>query len=227
VADQPDTNRQIARVASELDRPADAAQETPLSPDIPPDRTRKFRTVNFSRMRTRWPKEDGIVIAEIQAQVTRELDDRFKQALDVRNRIWLCVRLPLLRNGEPVLGTYGYPQWECHPNGVPVEDWSQLTDRQRDDFIHEISIWMYEWELAGVELWSQAMYAKGKWEETFAIGYLAPQGRLTIDDRTQEGTYASVEERYHAIYLSTLSRGADAIIRSMKLLVSTLENTRR
>ena len=222
-----DQARQVARAAGELDRPADAAQEAPLAPDIPPDRTRRFRTVNFSRMRTRWPQEDGIAIAEIQAQVERELNDRFKQAIDVRNRIWLCVRLPLLRDGEPVLGTYGYPQWESHPNGTPVEDWSQLTDRQRDDFIHEIAIWMYEWELAAVELWSQAMYAKGKWEEQFAIGYLAPPGKLTIDDRTQEGTIVSVEERYHAIYLSTLSRGADAIVRAMKFIATVLERTQR
>lgn len=224
--DEEKANRQIARVKGEMDRPFDASAEQPLEPDIPPDRTRRFRSVNFSRMRTRWPADDKADIDFILGQVERELQERFKNAFDVRDRIWLCVRVPLMRDGEVLADAFDRPQWERHENGTPVEDWSQLSDRQRDDFIHEIAVWMYEWELTGVKLWTEAMYGKGKWESVFASGYLNSPGR-TIDDRTQEGTNGSMEERYHAIYLSALSRGGDAIVKSMDRIMRVLERTQR
>ena len=225
---QPDdqAKQQIDRVLGEMERPFDAAAEAPLTPDLHPDRTRRFRSVNFSRMRTRWPADQQADIDFILAQVERELQERFKNAFDLRSRIWLCVRIPQMQGDEVLADIHGNPKWECHPNGTPVEDWSRLGDRQRDDFIHEVSVWMFEWELESVKAWTEAMYGKGGWEGVFASNYLNSPGK-TIDDRTQEGTHGSMEERYHAIYLSALSRGGDAIVKSMDRILRTLERTAR
>jgi hypothetical protein len=226
-AREPRHRAQITRIHNESERPADAAAEPPLEPDVHPDRTRQFRTTSFSRMRLEWGPEDKIKIEEIHVVAERILKAKFAVAYDLRNRIWLSVRIPLMRDGEVVPGADGYPQWESHPNGSPVEDWGLLGDRERDQYLHEVTTHLFEWEQDAVKLWAEAMYAKVEWEQAFAGGYLAPTGRLTIDDRTQMGHNSSAEQRYFAIFRSALSRHADALIRSMKALEVLLSRTAR
>jgi hypothetical protein len=225
--DQDKGRRQIERVLRDAEQPADATREGPLAPDIPPDRSRQFRHVNLSRMRLAWGPEDAIRVEEIQQLARRQVETRFAVALDVRDRILLCVRIPLTEDGEIVPGANGRPQWETHPNGQPVEDWSRLTDEQREGFLFEIITHLFEWEQDAVNLWAEAMYAKVEWEQAFAGGYLAPTGRLTIDDRSQMGHNSSAEQRYFAVFQSALSRRADAVVGSMKALARVLESTRR
>ena len=213
-----DDNKQIVRVLGESDQPANSTDEKPLAPDIHPDRTRQFRSVNLSRMRTEWSsKDDVIIMEEIKLRAEKLLKERFAAAFSLRDRIQLCVRS---------LGPDNQT-WETHEDGTIAEDWTQLRDEQRDDFLYTISVNLFEWEMAAVEMWREAMIAKAQWEQAFARGYLSPEGRYTIDDRTQAGHYDSDQERYHAIFLSSLSRGADAIVRSMTFLANTLERTRR
>ena len=71
------------------------------------------------------------------------------------------------------------------------------------------------------------MFAKGAWEEAFADAYVAGNGRLTIDDRTQRGHQASIERRYFGIFQAMLSRRADAIIRSMERLEELMMRSTR
>lgn len=219
---------QIARVLSESETPDDRTQELPLHADPPPDRTRQFRHTNFSRMRTEWGADDKVQIEDIHHLARQVLEARFAVAYDVLDRLWLCVRSPRIGpGGELVPGANGRPQWETHPNGSPVEDWSQLTDRQREDFIFEITTHLFEWEQESSILWTEAMYAKVRWEQAFASGYTAPTGRYTIDDRTQMGHMGSANERYFGIFEAALSRRAEALVRSMSRIVHILEKTWR
>jgi hypothetical protein len=210
-------NKAIIRVLGEAERPADAAAEGPLAPDIHPDRTRQFRSVNLSRMRTQWPNADVIIMDEIKLRAAKLIEEKFATAFSLRNRILLCVRS---------LGPDNQ-SWEKNEDDTIAEEWALLSDSQRDDFLYSISVNLFEWELTAVELWHEAMVAKAQWEQAFAQGYLSKEGRYTVDDKTQEGHYASVEERYQAIFLSSLSRSADAVVRSMTHLSNVLERTRR
>lgn len=218
---------QLLRVLGEADQPADAARETPLTSDPPPDRKRTFRSVNLSRMRTEWPEEDQPVVAIVKARADKELHDRFAEVFALRDQIRRCVRVAKLVGGSPIADAEGNPIWETDEDGVVVEDWTLLSDQQRDHFIYTIQTYSFDWDQAAVAMWHEAMLAKVQWEQAFARGFLEPQGRYTVDDKTHEGHYASDLERYHAIYLSALSRGADAIVRNMAGLQATLERTRR
>ena len=227
-ASDADARRQVERVLGELERPADPAAEQPLIPDPHPDRTRQFRTTSLSRMKTEWGPEDRIRIEEIHARSDRVMRSRFAQAYDILNRLWLVVRLPLLNpDGSLIPGADGFPQWESHPNGSPVEDWSLLTDRDREQFLFEITTHLFEWEQEAGRMWSESMYGKAGWEGAFAAGYLGPTGRLTVDDRTQRGHQDSLEDRYLGIYLAALSRRAEALVRSLARVAQTLKDTMR
>lgn len=221
-------SQQAARVLAAIDSPEDPAAEAPLAPDIPPDRTRQFRSVNFSRMRTKWGEEDRAAMDHIQFEARRIMEASFPVALDLLERLWMCVRIPLTdEDGNVIPGPNGRPRWESHPNGTPVEDWTLLTDRERANFIFEITTHLAEWRQQAVMLWTEAMYAKGDWEQAFAHGYIDAQGtKLTIDDRTQRGHLAGVERRYFAIYQSALSRHADALVRSLEKVAEVLQNTK-
>lgn len=223
--------RQISRVIAESEQPVDPSKEEGVTPDLhgSPDRTRMFRTTNFSRMRTQWGPEDAIRLQELNRLSDQLLEQHFAVAIDLRNRVLLCVRVPKRdpATGELIPGVRGEPQWECHPNGMPAEDWTLLGDRQRDQFIAEITMHVYEWEQEAVSLWAESMYSKVEWEQAFASGYLGPDGKLTIDDRTQRGHNSSAEQRYFAVYRAMLSKKADALVWSMKALSAMLEKTRR
>lgn len=225
--DPEDHGRQIDRVIGEAERPADAAKETPeIAEHGHPDRRRGFRTTNFSRMKLEWGPEQRIQVQEIEVIAERLMRQKFAVAYDLRHRVLLCVRMPRMKGGEVLAGADGEPQWESHPNGSPIEDWTLLTDTQREQFLFEITMHMFEWEQAAVGLWSEAMYAKVEWEQAFAQGYLSEAGKLTIQDRTQYGHSASADDRYFAIFRSALSRHADALVKSMGYLAQMLRGTK-
>lgn len=208
--------RQIARVHEEADIPLDATREDPADPDIPPDRTRQFTHVSFSRMRTTWGADERIKMAEITRLVNEVIMSRFLDAYDLIDRIFTVVREPELRDGELRLDGTGRPVWKLNEAGWPIENWKLLGDQQRDDFLWEITTHLFSWEQAAEQMWGDAMFAKGIWEESFALGFTSPIGRLTVDDRTQRGHLASMEHRYFAIFQSLISRRAQGLVRSMR-----------
>jgi hypothetical protein len=208
--------RQIDRVHAEAGRTLDGAAEAPLAPDIPPDRTRQFRYVNFSRMRLEWTPSDRIKMEEIDRVVWNTIRDRFLGAFDLMDRIWMLVRKPVVEDEKIVTDKTGRPVWRLNEAGFPIEDWTMLRDSDRDGFLWEVSTHLFIWEQDAAKIWGDAMFAKGIWEGEFAKGFTEPAGRLTIDDRTQLGHLAAMEDRYFAIFQSVLSRRADAVIRSMR-----------
>lgn len=207
---------QVGRVLAEADTPADAAAEEPLQPDIPPDRTRQFRYVNFSRMRLSFEPEDQIMMQEIERVSWETIRDHFLAAFDLMDRIYIIVREPRREDGEIVLDKTGRPEWRLDEAGFPIENWNKLGDKERSDFLDETTMHLFAWEQEAAKLWGRAMFAKSIWEAKFAIGFTEPAGRLTIDDRTHMGHIAAMQDRYFAIFQSVLSRRADAVIRSMR-----------
>jgi hypothetical protein len=174
-------------------------------------------------MRTDWPKEDKIKIQEITRLADQVLAARFADAWWLLERLYRVVREPrTTTDGVIIKDLAGHIQWKRNAEGFYIEDWSRLGDAERSDFLHELVIHMVEWGQQAATMWGSAMFAKGIWEEAFAYGYTTPRGKLTIDDRTQQGHLASIEERYFAIFQSILSRRGDALLYSMRRLETML-----
>jgi hypothetical protein len=222
---------QLDRIRKEADRLPQGTDEQPLAPDIAPDRTRRFRSVNFSRMRTEWQGEDAVKVAEIGRIADGVMATTFADAYWLMERLYRIVRTRLVTvEGEAVKDLAGRSKWKRNELGFYIEDWSRLGDAERDDFMHELTIHLFEWRQQAAVMWGSAMFAKGIWEETFAYGYTTARSgaaKLTIDDRTQAGHLASIEERYFAIFESILSKRADALIRSLERLEDMLNRAAR
>jgi hypothetical protein len=219
---------QLKRIRDDADRLPAGPDEHPAEPDIPPDRTRRFTHTNFQRMRTDWPAEDKIKLQEIGRLADQVIAARFADAWWLLERLYRVVREPMVTSdGEVIKDLAGHIKWKRNEHGFYIEDWSRLGDEQRSDFMHELTIHMFEWTQQAAMMWGSAMFAKGIWEEAFAFGYTAPRGKLTIDDRTQFGHLQSIEERYFSIFQSVLSRRADALIRSLERLETMLMASER
>lgn len=228
---QPDgerTAKQLKRIRDEADQLPGADREQPLAPDIPPDRTRRFTHVNFSRMRTQWTEADKTRLAEINRRADIVMSDCFPDAWWLLERVYRVVREPVVQTATGVIMTdgAGHTRWQRNSLGFIVEHWDRLGDRERDDFLHELAIHLIEWRQQAVTMWGSAMFAKGIWEEAFAYGYTTAQspggGRLTVDDKTQAGHLAGIEDRYFAIFQAVLSRRAEALIKSLERLEALL-----
>jgi hypothetical protein len=225
---KPDDERQrdqLEHIFGEADQLPGGADEQPVAPDIPPDRTRRFQHVNFSRMRTTWLESDAVKVAEMGRIADLTMARCFGAAYAFMETVYFIVREPEINalTEEPLRGQDFQVRWKRDERGLPVEHWSRLGDRQRSEMLDQLMVGLVEWEQQAAAMWGSAMFAKGIWEESFAYGYTTPRDRkLTIDDRTQMGHLASIEERYFAIYESILSRRADALIRGLNRIYMRL-----
>lgn len=226
-----DLHDQVERVRKESDIPAGDTAEDPLAADLPPDRTRQFTHASFSRMRTGWVGDDRDKVLELEALATDMVRKRFAVAFAVIERIRRMVRTQAVSDdGEYRAYSDGTPVWEKDELGVPVEDWGLISDRDRRNLLGTIMTHMFEWELEAANLWADAMYSKGIWEEAFAQGFTAippgvVSGKPTVDDRTQWGHRNAAQERYFALFQSSLSRKAEGILRVMRGHQYFLEKT--
>ena len=117
-------------------------------------------------------------------------------------------------NGEPQVDQFGLPLWVKTNSGGWEEDFTRLTSKAKEDFLFKITTNIFDWQQRSTDLWGEAMFAKAQWEERFAIAY--DDGLSgTIDDRRARGNKDAADERYFAIFLSLMSRKAEAIVRSM------------
>lgn len=198
-------------------------------PDIvlPEDNPRSaHRTPAFTRMRTDWRGDDRIVLQRAQVAVEDRIQSSFAGAFEVMNEVYDIVREPETdEHGEIVRDpVYGWPVWKHNAYGGYVEDFTRLTIRQKEHLLFKITTRIFEWEQAAADAWGEAMLAKAAFEEQFAIGFDS-SGKGTVDDRKAQGNLEAREERYFAIFVSTYSRKADAIVRSMTLLGQRLRDT--
>jgi len=226
-ADGEQQQGQLTRIFAEADKLPGGPGEHPAEPDIPPDRTRQFTLVNFSRMRSEGPAQDLIKVQEMGRIADGVLARAFSDAWWLLERLYRVVREPSVGiGGVKLTDIHGHTRWQRNELGYIIEHWDRLGDAERDDFLHELVIHLVEWRQQAAVMWGSAMFAKGIWEEKFAWGYTtldAEGGRkLTIDDRTQHGHLVSIEERYFSIFQSMLSRRADALIRSLERIEALL-----
>lgn len=192
---------------------------------LDPDRTRESRTPNFARMRLEWGTRDGAMMSSVHGMVQQILFEKFPMAYELMHRLFDIVREPeMLEGGEIRLDEFGWTMWKRTSTGAYIEDWSLLTDIEREQLLYKITAYMFEWEQAAADLWGESMFAKAAWEERFADGFVNSGGK-TVDDRSQSGRLHSQEERYFSLFQALLSRKADALVRSMVLLNQRLKDT--
>jgi len=184
-----------------------------------------FQSTVMSRFPTDWTKENAVTIARVKHAVDEVMYDRFADAFQIMDDLYLEVREPVVdADGEPVLDEHGRMTWEKNEFGTYVEDWTGLSLKVREDFLLRITTFLFEWEQTAADLWTEAMFSKAMWVENFALEFnKAVKG--TVDDRTNRANANAAAERYFAVYTSALSRHADALVKSMERLTLRLRDT--
>jgi len=204
------------------------AQESDATLDesiLPEERKRTFRTPGFSRMTLEWSSHDREIIRAAKDAVDGHIIREFQDAYEIMYRIYDLVRTPeVTADGEIVKDRFGYTMWRKSPTGEYQEDWSRLTFREKEDLLFRITTRMMDWEQRSANLWGEAMMAKARWEERYAIAFDAPIAG-TVDDRRSKGNMNSTDERYFAIYTTWLSRRSESLVRSMSLLGQRLKDS--
>jgi hypothetical protein len=198
----------------------------PAVTQLPEERQFKFRKTGFSRMRTDWQGDDKLMMNRVKMAVQKTYDAMFSDAELILYGLLMLVREPELDvHGEVRQGDDGLPMWRRSTTGLFVEDWSKLIGRERERYLYQLTTNLYLWEQRAADVWGEAMLAKGKWEEEFAAGFESlPGTKPTIDDRTARARLESAEGKYFALYVSWLSRKADALVRTMTLLSQRLKD---
>src|SRR5690606_8507352 len=136
--------RRIERAMSEVAE----GHDEPLEPDPAPDRTRGFEPVLFTRMRTRWSRDEQDAVEMAAQPAERELNVEFADAYRLLHRGDSLAR-DVARDphaGEPLGGAQGFAIWVKDANGMYREDWSRLTDRDKEDLLHQITTRLVLWE---------------------------------------------------------------------------------
>jgi hypothetical protein len=212
--DEAEITRQATLVVREASEEADSL----LEPTVNPEETKETRTPGFSRMRIEWNPHDIPVLESLRTVVDDLTLKRFLGAYQIMNEIYELVREPETdEHGAVVHDRFGFVVWKRKPDGGYIEDYGQVSERDREDLLFKITTNLFEWKQESADLWGDAMFAKAMWEESMAIGFIEASGK-TIDAKTQEGRLNSRDERYHAIFRTLISRRADAIVSTLELI---------
>jgi hypothetical protein len=196
-----------------------AENEQPAVAELPEERARSFRFQGFSRMRTDWYGDDGMVMVRVKAMVNNILDNAFEDLLAIRFELYDLVRTTIGHD------EYGLPIWEKSATGNYVEDWTRLGNGEQKRFLFQITTRMFDWERTRDELWAESMFAKTQWEEAFSTGWEECEiGKRTEGDRTAAGRLKSQEERYFAIFRTYLSRRSDSLVSGMERLSQRIKD---
>lgn len=211
--------------AEDVTKEESAALEQPVVIDLPGDDPRsKHRTPGFARMRTDWKGEDRKIVQQAKDAVDGRIIHNFAGAYEVMNQVYDIVRTPARDDhGVIIHDRYGFTVWAKNENGTYDEDFTRLSHKDREHLLFLITTRLFEWSQAAADAWAEAMFAKAQWEERFSLGFDAPVSG-TVDDRRAAGNLDAREERYFAIFVSTYSRKADSIVRSMELLGQRLKD---
>lgn len=216
--------RTADRVMREESEEADRALEV----DLHEDRTQEFATHRENRLRYDWSDEFRDEIHGIHSVVERLLLETFSGAYQIMNEMYEIVREPKLSetSGEIETDVYGFTIWAVNEYGNYIEDYTLLGSKEVKDFLFKITTRLFQWEQDAARIHGDAMYAKALWERSFALGYTESRlnGGRTVEDRTQAGRVASLDDRFFGIFQSNLSRRADALVRSMTLISQRLKD---
>jgi hypothetical protein len=223
IAPEENVEQQALVAISEASKVADATTEV----EVHDDRTREMKTPGFSRMRTEWGGPEGAHLRVLKSMADDQMLVLFPDAFVLMHDIYGLVREKITdSDGVVQEDQYGFPIYARRDGGAFIEDYSNLGIREREDFLFRITTSLFEWGQTRADLWGDAMFAKAIWEEQFATGFTQATGtgKQTIEDRTNRGRLASMEERYFAIFQSLLSRKADAVVSGMELIGQRLKD---
>lgn len=190
------------------------------------ERSRLFESLALARMRTEWTGSNAAAITQIRESVEDVMLTRFEEAFRIVGDVYEIVREPEVDpdTGEVRTDFHGNIIWKRTEAGGFKEDWSALTVKQREEFLFRITTALFDWEQQAAELWGEAMFAKALWVEAFSVGFQSPE-RGTVDARTAAGNVASAEDKYFALYLSMLSKRAEALCRSLERIGQRLKDS--
>ncbi len=211
----------------EASKSADEATTPVETEALPEEREEWFRAPGFQRMKVAWEGQDKAMLDRAQHAISRRIWDTFPEALAIMNDIYETVRLkePNPVTSEPMVDGFGFTVWQKDSlTGAYIEDWTLLDSRQKEHFLFRIATQIFEWEQRSADLWTEAMFSKGMFTERFSIEFDAPI-HGTVDDRNARGNKEAAEDRYFAIYNAAVSRKAEAIVRSMNILMLRLKDT--
>jgi hypothetical protein len=197
-----------------------------LEPEMDVEREKTISTPGFSRMKTDLKGEDAHMFMLARDSAEGTIRDRFADAFGVMQDLYEIVRDPVIneRTGEIKTDHLGDIVWQTNATGSYVEDWNRLGQKEKENFLHRITIALFEWEQRKEDLWLEAMLSKGIWQERFASEYGQGMGG-TVDDRTHRANERSAEQKYTAIYLTSLSRRAESLCRSMERLALRMRDS--
>lgn len=207
----------VEEQSQELERTAEASITT--------ERKTLFRTPGWHRLRVNWRNEDVVILTQAQSAVQERMIHVFRDAYQTMYEIYAVVRTPVVdEHNSVVLDRDGFPTWKRSPAGNYEEDYTRLTESEKERFLFSITTRLFAWEQSAADIWGEAMFAKAQWEERFAIAFDAPMSG-TEADRTAKGNMDAAEEKYFALFLSLYSRKADSLVRSMALLGQRLKDS--
>lgn len=199
--------------------------EEEVKVELPEERKFTFRTAGFSRMRTEWRADDRAIIESVQKTISNVITTNFPDALQTMYEIYEEVRQAALdAHNVPIIDADGLPRWERSHSGAYIEDWSSITRAQREHWLFVITTHLFEWEQRAAQIWTEAMFAKAQWEERYSISFEAPIAG-TVDDRKAHANVDAADERYFAIFTTSYSRRADALVRSMERIALRLRDS--
>jgi hypothetical protein len=217
--------------AEEVTRDAAKEADQPVNPQEPGERDVQFTTPGLGRMRLGWADEDAQTLRRVQARVDKVLDERFWSLYAVLFEMRSIVRDPVIdpETNQQAVNDKGQLQWGVDPaTGLYVEDWNRLTDGAKRELLYKIINLMFEWEMSAEELRTDSLFAKAKWEEMFAEGFESLPAitatRPTVDDREARAKRSAAQDRYFAVFATSLSRQADVLVRSMDRLQQRLKD---
>jgi hypothetical protein len=197
----------------------DGAYDRPLAggPTSHPEEAGLLLTPAFSRMRTDWSGPDWEIVRSMHEAVDMVISNTFGDLLEIMLDLYAMVRdVEVGAGGEIVYDESGLPRYRRYPSGAYIEDWTRVTVREQETLIHRITAGLFRWEQEVERLRAEALFGKAQFEEAYSRGYRELKDpKATIDDRTAEGRIRAAEYRYRSVYLSYLSRRAEAAVGSI------------
>lgn len=204
---------------------AAVVEEIAVDHGVPEEEPRQPR---FTRMRFDWGSPEELqTIAAAHTAVETIVVREFYDAYQIMDEIQSIVRERELTDGGEPKVRGGMPVWKRTPSGRIDEDYTKLTRKQMEGFLGQITQRLFAWEQSAEKMWAEAMMAKASYEERYAISYDTLRGgssRTTVDDRNQHAAMTAVEDRYFAIYKTSVSRRAQAVVRSMERIAQRLKD---
>jgi hypothetical protein len=212
--------------AEEVTKEESEQLEEPIKAELPEERQRKFNTPGFARLRTAWSKEDWLIVERAQNAVNGRILDNFQDAYQIMYEVYDLVRTPLVdeSTGEIQTDQWGLTLWKQNPSGSYEENWTKLTNKEKENILFAITTRLFEWEQRAADAWGEAMFAKAKWEERFSTEFDAPVAG-TVEDRRARGNMQAADDKYFAIFVTLYSRKAEAIVRSLSLIGQRIKDS--